>query len=150
MKRHECKIDLMNILFCMLKGTLCLAASCSRGTHAHTGNSSLWLNLQMTELSLLVKNERAWPHAVFPQSRRHWALVVAAAVNGSPPSKSQHPAPAGGEKYLHRLEGWLPPGGTGGEVERRQPQISLLRPRLHPPRPVPRTKRDVEGFFLLL
>lgn len=35
MKRHECKIDLMNILFCMLKGTLCLAAFCSRGTHAH-------------------------------------------------------------------------------------------------------------------
>lgn len=76
----------------------------------------------MTELSLLVKNERAWRHAAFLQSRCYLALVVAAAVNSSPPSKSQHPAPASGEKYLDRLEGWLP-----SEENRQESQARSTR-----------------------
>lgn len=63
-----------------------------------------------------MKNERTRLHAASLQSRCYSALVVAAIVNSSPPSKSQHAAPASGEKYLNGLKDGSPRREPAGKL----------------------------------
>lgn len=123
MKRHQCKVELMNILFWMIKGMLCLAASAAEThTHAHTQETAF--EVKFIDDGILPAYEK-W---AFLLSHCYPALTVAAAANGSPPSTSQHAAPASGEKYLNQLEEWFPPEGTDRKVKRTQIEIPLLQP----------------------